>query len=73
MSIFSSRSSKNTLVYIIVALVILVIFFMLGGTDWFRGTHLNRSIGTSHWNWSQILVSLGVGLVLGYYIRKKRS
>lgn len=73
MNLFSSKSSKNTLVYIIIALVILVIFLMIGGTDWYRGAHFNHSIGVSHWNWTQILISFFIGLAFGWYIHKKRS
>ena len=73
MSLFNSKASKNTLVYIILAMVILIIILIFGGADWLRGSHLNRSIGISHWNWVQILISIGIGLAIGWIVLKKRT
>ena len=73
MSLFSSKASKNTLVYIILAMVILIIILIFGGADWLRGSQLNRAIGISHWNWVQILISIGIGLAVGWIVLKKRT
>jgi hypothetical protein len=66
------KASNSTLVYIIIALVILIIFLFFGGDEWLQGSQLNRSIGYSHWNWTQILISLGLGIVIGWFIHKRR-
>lgn len=72
MKIKNRKASNTTLAYIIIAVLILVIILILGGPYWHRGANLSRSIGYSHWNWVQILVSLSVGIIIGWFLHKKR-
>lgn len=72
MSLKNHKASSTTLVYIIIAMLILILVLIFGGADWFRGTHINRSFGYSNWDWTQILISLAIGIVIGWFLHKKR-
>jgi hypothetical protein len=64
----------NTGLYIILFLGILAAFFMLGGGPWVRGMiHGNRTMGLANWIWPQILISLGVGFVLGLIVSRRKK
>lgn len=65
------KASNSTLVYIIIAMAIIVIILILGGADWLRGSQLSQSFRYSHWNWPQILVSIGIGFTIGWAMFKK--
>ena len=67
-------TGKNTrAVYVIAILVIVVVFLLLGGGPWTKGLmHGNRSIHMANWNWVQILISLGLGFVLGLIVAKRK-
>jgi hypothetical protein len=66
------NSNRNT-TYIIAAAVIIVAFLLLGGGPWISGM-MNRhvSLGMSGWNWPQILISLGLGFLLGLLVGRRR-
>jgi hypothetical protein len=70
----SALNSKNrSLLYIIAFLVIVIAFILLGGGDWLKGmTHRNRSIGMGNLQWIQIIISLGIGFVIGLVVGKRR-
>jgi hypothetical protein len=70
----SALNSKNrSLLYIIAFLVIVIAFILLGGGDWLKGmTHGNRSIGMGNLQWIQIIISLGIGFVIGLVVGKRR-
>ncbi|MDY0253812.1 MAG: hypothetical protein RBR30_05315 [Tenuifilaceae bacterium] len=72
MSINRIKASRTTLVYVIIALMIIVLILILGGSDWLRSSQLNQSFGVSNWNWTQIIVSIGVGFGLGWLVFRKR-
>ncbi len=64
--------NKNGL-YLIALVVIIVAFLLLGGGHWIGGMmHGNRSFGMSHLNWAQILISLGLGFLLGVLASKRK-
>jgi H+/Cl- antiporter ClcA len=69
----TTRRNK-TVIYIIIAVVIIIVaFFLLGGGPWIKGmTHGSRSMGTVHFNWVQILISLVIGFLLGLVVGKRK-
>jgi len=63
---------NNTALYLIALAVIIVAFLLLGGGHWAQGMmHGSRSMGMVGWNWAQILVSLGIGFLLGYLVARR--
>jgi len=67
------KSSNRTIMYIIAVLVILAFLIWLDGGRSINGMmHRNSSIVVYHWNWAQILISLGIGFVLGILYSKRR-
>jgi len=64
---------NKTVLYVIAVVVIIVAFLLLGGGPWIRGmTHGSRSIGMGHWNWAQILISFGLGFLLGLIVGRRK-
>jgi len=64
-------SANTTVLYFIGVVVIVVAFLQLGGGAWVKGIlHGNQSMAS--WNWVQILVSLAIGLVIGWGIARRR-
>ncbi|MFO8022809.1 MAG: hypothetical protein R6U65_10110 [Perlabentimonas sp.] len=66
------NSSNRMAVYIIIALTVIVVILILGGTDWLRGARMNHSLGLNSWNWSQIIISIVIGFGLGWLVFRKR-
>ncbi len=68
-----TQLSRKTLTYVIVLLVIVVVFLLLGGGPWMTGMmHDGRSMDMNDLKWVQILISVGIGFVLGLlYSRRK--
>jgi hypothetical protein len=62
----------NKALYLIAFLVIIVAFLMLGGGLWARGMIHGRSIGLAYWNWTEILISAGLGFILGLIVAKRK-
>jgi hypothetical protein len=63
----------QTAVYLIAVVVVIVAFLLLGGGTWMRGMmHEGRSVSTVYLNWPQILVSLGIGFLLGWLVFRRR-
>jgi hypothetical protein len=69
----STRREKRT-IYIIVAIAVIVIaFLLLGGGPWMSGLgHGHGSMGMSNLRWGQILISLGLGFLLGWFASKRK-
>jgi hypothetical protein len=62
-------SRNRTALYVIAIVVIIVAFLLLGGAQWINGlVHESRSISTAHLKWGQILISLGLGFLLGWVV-----
>jgi H+/Cl- antiporter ClcA len=67
------RTINTTALYFIALVVIVVAFLLLGGGPWMTGMiHGNRSIGMSNWNWTQILISLALGFLLGWIFNRRK-
>jgi hypothetical protein len=59
--------------YLIALVVIIVAFVLLGGGPWARGLmHGGHSLNFASWNWATILISMGVGIVIGILINRRR-
>ncbi len=66
------KTNKTTL-YIVAIAVIIIAFLLLGGVHWTQGMmHGNRSMGMAHLNWVQIIISLGIGFVLGLLAGRRK-
>jgi hypothetical protein len=64
---------SRTALYLIALVVIVGAFILLGGGSWMTGMmHRGSSMGTVHLNWIQILISLGIGFMLGLLASKQR-
>ncbi|RPH29203.1 MAG: hypothetical protein EHM93_17545 [Bacteroidales bacterium] len=67
------KTSNNTLMYIIVIAVIIIAFLLLGGSQWMNGMmHRGRPMIIANWNWTQILISVGIGFLLGWFVARRR-
>jgi len=67
------KRSNSTALYVIAIVVIVVAFLLLGGGSCARGMmNGNGSIGLANLNWTQILISLGLGFLLGLLVSKRR-
>lgn len=71
MSAKKLKTSNKTLVYVLAVAVIVLIVLLFGGAGWLNGMHGRMSMDIAHWNWTQILISLGVGFVLGWFVAKR--
>lgn len=61
---------NQTTIYVIAIAVIIVAFLLLGGGDWING-RMNHS-HMSHWNWTQIIISMAIGFVIGLLAAKRK-
>ena len=65
-------TSNSTGIYLIALVVIVIAFFLLGGGPWMRGMmHGSGSIGLNSWNWPQILISMGIGFLIGILVSRR--
>jgi len=65
--------TNKAAIYIIALVVIIIAFLLLGGGQWLKGmTHGSRSMGMAHLNWVQILISLGIGFLLGLLAGRRK-
>jgi len=66
-------TSSNGTLYIIALVVIVVAFILLGGWQWLlHMLHGNGSLGMHSWNWATILISGGIGFILGILASRRR-
>jgi hypothetical protein len=69
----STRREKTIIYYAIAFVVILIAFLLLGGGPWIKGlVHGNGSMGMTHLRWGQILISLGLGFLLGWLASRRK-
>ena len=74
------KSSNSTKAYIIAIVVIIVAFLLLGGGSWANGilhrgglmSHNGHSLNIASWNWATILISMGVGVLIGIFLVKRK-
>jgi hypothetical protein len=65
---------ETRILYIVVAIVVIVIaFLLLGGGPWIKGLgHGNGSMTMTNLRWGQILISLGLGFLLGWIASRRK-
>ena len=69
----STRRDRRILYYLIAAAVIVIAFLLLGGVPWMQGMgHGNGSMGIVSLRWGQILISLGLGFLLGWIASRRK-
>jgi hypothetical protein len=69
----STRRDRRIIYYLIAVAVIVIAFLLLGGASWIKGMgHGNGSMGTISLRWGQILISLGLGFLLGWIASKRK-
>jgi DNA-binding transcriptional regulator of glucitol operon len=69
------RTRRDTrTIYIVVAIAVVVIaFLLLGGLPWVQGMgHGRSSMGMTSLRWGQILISLGLGFLIGWFASKRK-
>lgn len=67
------RTTNSSAIYVIALVVIIIAFILLGGGAWIKDTfNGSSSINTANWNWAQILISLGIGFVIGLLSGRRR-
>jgi hypothetical protein len=65
---------ETRIVYIVGAIAIIIIaFLLLDGTSWLKGIGNGRgSMGMNNLHWGQILISLGLGFLLGWLASRRK-
>ncbi|MCX6261791.1 MAG: hypothetical protein NTY95_13360 [Bacteroidia bacterium] len=65
---------ETRILYIVVAIAIIVIaFLLLGGTSWLKEIgNSHGSMGMTNLRWGQILISLGLGFLLGWLASRRK-
>jgi len=64
---------ETRILYIVGAIAIIVIaFLLLGGTSAIKGIDHGGSMGITNLRWGQILISLGLGFLLGWLASRRR-
>jgi len=65
---------ETRILYIVGAIAIIIIaFLLLGNTSWLKGMgHGSGSMGMTNLHWGQILISLGLGFLLGWFASRRR-
>jgi hypothetical protein len=68
-----TRRNTRTLYYVIAFAVVVIAFLLLGGGPWIKGLgHGNGSMGMTNLRWGQILISLGLGFLLGWIASRRK-
>ena len=69
----TTRSETRTIFYVVAIAVVVIAFLLLGGVPWLQGMgHGNGSMRMTTLHWGQIVISLGLGFLLGWiYFRRK--
>jgi hypothetical protein len=66
-------TANRTAYYLIALLVIVIAFLLLGGGPWLRGImHEVSSINMANLNWTQVIISLIIGFVLGLLAGRRK-
>ena len=68
------RITTNRTVFFVIALIVVILaFLLLGGGPWMKGMmNGGSSVNVVNWNWTQILISLGIGFLLGLVVGKRK-
>jgi hypothetical protein len=69
----TTRSESRTIFYVVAIAVVVIAFLLLGGVPWLHGLgHGNGPMRMTNMHWGQIVISLGLGFLLGWiYFRRK--
>jgi hypothetical protein len=68
-----TRRETRTIYYVIGIAVIVIAFLLLGGGPWIKGLgHGNSTMGMTNLHWGQILISLGLGFLLGWIASRRK-
>ena len=69
----STKRETRTIYFIVAIAVIVIAFLLLDGGPWIKGLgHGHGSMGMSDLRWGQILISLGLGFLLGWIVAKRK-
>ena len=70
----TKRITTNRTAFFLVALVIVILaFILLGGGPWIKGMMQGGSaMHTTSLNWTQILISLGLGFTIGLLVGRRK-
>jgi len=52
--------------------LIAIVYLMVACDNDFGTMHLNRSMGMDHMNWVPLLISFGIGFILGILFSRRR-
>jgi TRAP-type C4-dicarboxylate transport system permease small subunit len=73
MKMMSTRRETRIIYFVVAVAVIAVAFLLLGGGPWIKGMgHGNGSMVTTNLHWGQILISLGLGFLLGWLASRRK-
>jgi hypothetical protein len=73
MSLGRNITVNTTVLYLIAIVVIVAAFLLLGGGPWIHGmTHGGRPVRINDWNLFPILVSLGIGIIIGVVVARRK-
>jgi hypothetical protein len=70
-----TRKETRTIYYVLAAAVavIIIAFLLFGGGPLMKGSgHVNSSMGMTNLHWGQILISLGLGFLLGWMASRRK-
>jgi len=68
-----TRKETRTIYYVVAISVIVIAFLLLGGGPWLRGMgHGYGSMGMTNLRWGQILISMGLGFLLGWIASRRK-
>ena len=69
----STGINTRTLYYLAAIAVIIIAFLLLDGGPWIKGlVHDNGPMRMSNLHWGQILISLGLGFLLGWLASRRK-
>jgi hypothetical protein len=69
----STRRETRIIYFVVAIAVIVVAFLLLGGGPWIKGMgHGNGSMVMTNLRWGQILISLGLGFLLGWLASRRK-
>ena len=68
-----SIKRNMAVIYILAIVVIVMAFFLLGGGEGIKSiAHGGRTMSMSNLHWGQILISLGLGFLLGWIVSRRK-
>ena len=69
----STRRDTRSLYYVVAVAAVVIVFLLLGGGPWVKGMgHGNGSMRMPDLQWGQVLISLGLGFLLGWIAARRK-